>query len=362
MRIQTFTASTMQEAMDQVRADLGEDAIILSSKQNGGAVHVRAAIEAPIESASDTAPLLDIDIEQKLQTELRRRVENLSMPGANGIDKAPPSPLTAIRLAEVLKFHGISASLALALRRVSLAMDTPDGELALANAIDARINFASIPARPKKPLILAGPPGMGKTSTLAKLMAKSALAGLPVQVVTTDTVRSGAEEQIKASAEITKTPVITAATPEELSTLLQASRETSPDTITLIDTPGVNPFSADDVGILKEIIDASEGELVFVASAGIDGAELTDVAAVFKKMGAAHMIATRLDTARRLGGLLVAVDAACLKLSHVSHSPYVADGLKAANPMSFAKWLLEAPKSMDVTETAVPNQTAQMNG
>ncbi len=362
MRIQTFTAATMQEAMDRVRDDLGEDAIILSTRQNGASVQVRAAVEISYGPASENAPLLDIDIEQKLQTELRRRVENLGASSVNGSSAPEGQPLSAVRLAEVLKFHGISASLALALRRVALAMDTGNGQLALANAIDARLKFGALPARPKKPLILVGPPGVGKTSTVSKLMARSALGGVPVQIFTTDTVRSGAEEQLRASAEITKTPVSTAATPDELKALLTASIEANPEIVTLIDTPGINPFSVDDVAILREIIEASGGEPVLVASAGIDGAELSDIAAIFKTLGAQHMIATRLDTSRRLGGLLVAADAAGLKLAHVSNSPYVADGLKAANPMSFAKWLLEAPKMLDTPEEQTPDEPVQVNG
>lgn len=351
MRIQTFTGNTMQDAMDRVREDLGEDAIILSSRQYGTTVQVRAAVETVLSGIGEAAPLLDIDIEQKLQSELRRRVESLSAASDETPPVSPSEPLSAMRLAEVLKFHGISASLALALRRVALAMDTDNGTLALASALDSRIRFAALPARSKGPVLLVGPPGVGKTSTVAKLMARSALGGLPVQVFTTDTVRSGAEDQLKASAEITNTPVSTAATPDELCALLKASKEAAPDVVTFIDTPGVNPFSADDLGVLSEIIEASEGEPVLVAPAGLDGAELADSSLAFKKLGADLMIATRLDASRRLGGLLVAADVAAMKLSHVSHSPYVAEGLKAANPMSFAKWLLEAPKSIETSDT-----------
>ncbi len=362
MRIQTFTAHTMQGAMDQVREALGEDAIILSSKQSGGTVQVRAAVEAPAIKENDQAPLLDLDIEQKLQQELRRRVETLSGPVQPAKTGPTAQPLSAVRLAEVLKFHGISNGLAGALRRVALAIDSDNGELALASALDARMRFAALPARPKHPLLLVGPPGVGKTSSLAKLMARAALGGVPVQVFTTDTVRSGAEEQLKASAEITKTPVTSAASPEELASFLKASKEAAPDVVTLIDTPGVNPFSSDDFALLKDIIAASEGEPVLVAAAGADGAELADNARAFKSLGARLMLATRLDSARRLGGLLMAADTAQMKLSHVSLSPYVADGLKPANPMSFARWLLEAPKALPAAEPQSNDVPAQANG
>ncbi|HEY1386360.1 MAG TPA: GTPase, partial [Dongiaceae bacterium] len=55
MRLRTFTAPTISEAMRQVRTALGDDAVILSTEHNGKAVKVTAAIE-PAAAAAATAP------------------------------------------------------------------------------------------------------------------------------------------------------------------------------------------------------------------------------------------------------------------------------------------------------------------
>ena len=56
MRLRTFTASTISEAMRQVRTALGDDAVILSTEQNGKTVKITAAVE-PAAGAAATAPI-----------------------------------------------------------------------------------------------------------------------------------------------------------------------------------------------------------------------------------------------------------------------------------------------------------------
>ena len=66
---------------------------------------------------------------------------------------------------------------------------------------------------------------------------------------------------------------------------------------------------------------------MLVLPAGGDPAEAADLAEAFAGVGASRLLATRLDTARRLGAILAAADAAPLASATAVASPHVADGL-----------------------------------
>ena len=89
---------------------------------------------------------------------------------------------------------------------------------------------------------------------------------------------------------------------------------------------------------------------MLVLPAGGDAAESAEAAAAFARAGARALIATRLDTARRLGGLLCAVQAGPMALLAAGASPRIADPLHPINPVSLARLLLPgaaAPKPGD---------------
>ena len=117
MRLKLFRAPAMAQAMAQVRAELGEDALILATRRLGDGVEITAALEP-----DDLPPP--------------------SLP--------PLTPPDSARLA-ALDFHGVPAALRAALQHGEL-------ETALAKAIP----FGSLPFG-KAPLLLVGPPGAGKT-------------------------------------------------------------------------------------------------------------------------------------------------------------------------------------------------------
>ncbi len=94
---------------------------------------------------------------------------------------------------------------------------------------------------------------------------------------------------------------------------------------------------------LKEltVLSASAaGTLVLVLPAGLDPAEAAEVAQAFVSIGVRHLVATRLDLSRRLGGVLAAA-AAGLVLTEAGIGPGAADGLRPITP----EWLAERLKT-----------------
>lgn len=238
-----------------------------------------------------------------------------------------------------LKFHNVPNPLRSNLIRAAAAMDAEDATLALGAALDARLAMDPVPASPARPIALVGAPGAGKTVTAAKLAARSVLAGKKVCLVTTDSLRAGAVAQLEAFAQIMKVKLHTAETAQELLAIIADH----PGHTVFVDTPATNPYSRGELKDLDDFIKTCNLEPVLVAPASGDAEDFTDLATIFSSLGVRRLIVTRIDTTRRLGGILAAVDAANLALAQVSITPYVAQGLSTINPLSLARLLVEVP-------------------
>lgn len=240
-----------------------------------------------------------------------------------------------------LSFHNVPDPLKSNLIRAAAAMDAEDATLALGAALDARLVIDPVSAAPARPIALVGAPGSGKTVTAAKLAAQSVLAGKKVCLVTTDSLRAGAVAQLQAFAEILKVRLHTADSVEALQTIL----DDHPDHTVFVDTPATNPYSRGELGDLYDFVKTCNLEPILVAPASGDADDFVDLAKIYASLGVRRMIVTRIDTTRRLGGILAAMDAADLALAQVSITPYVAQGLSTINPLSLARLLIEVPSA-----------------
>src|SRR5690606_10207818 len=91
----------------------------------------------------------------------------------------------------------------------------------------------------------------------------------------------------------------------------------------VIDTAGINLHAAAERRALKELIQASGAEPLAIFAAGIDAMEAGELAAQAVALGARRYIGTRLDAARRLGGLVAAADLGGLAFADAGASPFV---------------------------------------
>ena len=139
MRLRSFTARTMSEAMSQVRQHLGPDAIIVSTQEDeDGLVRVTAALD------SADAPV------------------RMGTPESGAIDA----------LALALAAHGFAPELTEKILAAALPYDDEDPLMALSSALASLFTFNPLASEEARRVILfAGPPGAGKTVTAAKLAA-----------------------------------------------------------------------------------------------------------------------------------------------------------------------------------------------
>ncbi len=302
MRIRVFTAPRMAQAMAMVRSELGADAVILGSRRTSGGVEVTAALEAPEPAAA--MPLA-------------------APTAAPAVARAAAPAPTG-----VLARHGIPTKLAARLE------GGPLSELLAQN-----VGFGPLPDAAARPLLLAGPLGAGKSLTCAKLAARAVLRGggaIAPLVVTTDGQRAGATEQLAAFTRVLGAPLVSAPDPVAVAAAVARRAERQP---VLIDTAGCDPFDPGQAASLLALARASGADIVLVLPAGLDAAESADLARAFAVLGARRLLPTRLDAARRLGGVVAAAAAAGQPLPEAGTGPGVADGLTPLSPEWLARRL-----------------------
>jgi flagellar biosynthesis protein FlhF len=323
MRLKSFTGATMAEAMEMVRLELGDDAIIVSTQRAAGAKGVR--ITAALEAA-------DADF----------AVAEMLGEGGNAS--------VAESIKDALALHGVPQRLAERLVNAARTSEIANATLACAAALEAGFAFAHLPEHSAmRPLMLVGPPGSGKSVAVAKLAARSVLKQRHVGVITCDNIRAGAVEQLSAFTRILEIDLVRARGPDSLRKAVEGA--TGLFDLTVIDSPGLNPFKASDMEYLQALIDAADVEPILVMAAGGDPTEAAEMGEAFAAVGATRLFVTRLDTTRRLGGMLAAADAGQLALCDVSASPHVASGISPISAVSLARLMIPQPPAAPVNQT-----------
>jgi flagellar biosynthesis protein FlhF len=111
----------------------------------------------------------------------------------------------------------------------------------------------------------------------------------------------------------------------------------------LIDAPGTDAFDPAQREELRALAAAADADLVLVLPAGLDPSEAAELAAAYQETGARLMVATRMDLARRLGGVLSGAWFARLTLTEAGIGPGASDGLAPLTPGFLAERLSRTP-------------------
>ncbi len=317
-----------------VRETLGEDAIIVATREERGgkAVRVTAAVEEdPVRASRSPAFELGRD----------------SVPAAAEdwlqYDREEQEAAITEELTDVMLRHSVPEDVTDIILSCATLVGLEEPHIALIAALEHLFGFRPLPIKAhRKPLMFVGPPGGGKTLAVAKMAARAILNDLKVSVITTDTVRAGGVEQLAAFTKILQVPLLKATSPAELKECLAKSR--GADQI-IIDTGGTNPFDKQDVAALARLISAGEFDSLMVMPAGIDAEESGEMARIFAAVGVRWMMPARLDLARRMGGLLQAAHQGGMSFADASSTPHVADGLKPMTPKTLCNLLMPAARN-----------------
>jgi flagellar biosynthesis protein FlhF len=186
---------------------------------------------------------------------------------------------------------------------------------------------------------LVGPTGVGKTTTIAKLAANYRLKEKRrVGLITVDTYRIAAVEQLRTYADIIDLPMQVVSTPREMREAV--GRMDNLDLI-LLDTAGRSPKDEVRIQELRAFLSEAEADEVhLVLSSMASGRALEQAAERFAAVGTTALVLTKLDEASSLGNILSLVRASNLPLSYLTNGQNVPDDIEVAEPMRVARLIL----------------------
>lgn len=364
MQIKTFRAPDLPSALAQARAELGPDALVLATNELRGrlgltSIEITVAVDRKAESENDEAARLRAelaDLRQRLQVSQRRTTPVASPLSASSPRVTPSIPdeprssaadLPPALRAAVLALVGAGLSRDLALRFArsaarDLGPDSGADRLAAATtgAMGELLSFATRPLE-SCVIFVVGPPGAGKTTTVAKLAARAALGSRArIVLAQADTERVGALEQSRVYARHLELELVAIHGPEDLSAAQQMA---GPRGTVLVDTAGVGARDLERLEALMQLRTAvPEARVALLIPAGLHRLEARRVLQRFAPLEPSFVALSRVDDAVRPGELVTAVAQAGLPFGFLTNGHRVPDDLEDASPRTLAALLLRS--------------------
>ncbi|MGQ9770321.1 MAG: flagellar biosynthesis protein FlhF [Thermogutta sp.] len=190
---------------------------------------------------------------------------------------------------------------------------------------------------------LVGPTGVGKTTTIAKLAANFRLReNRRVALITVDTYRIAAVEQLRTYADIIDLPMHVVSTPREMR---DAVKDFTGFDLVLIDTAGRSPKDEIKIRELRTLLnEAHADEIHLVLSSVASAKTLLQTLEQFRTVGPTALVLTKLDEAPSFGGLLPILRSSGLPVSYLTNGQNVPDDIEVAQPSRLARLVLGMDK------------------
>jgi flagellar biosynthesis protein FlhF len=198
----------------------------------------------------------------------------------------------------------------------------------------------ALPRRKSRILVLVGPTGVGKTTTIAKMAAAFGVDGwgrppLKVVMITIDGYRIAAREQLEKYGSIMEIPVSYVSDEQELRKTI-AFYQDDADLI-LVDTIGKNPRDAVELGKMKQFLDAcgSSAEVHLALAAGTKYSDIREILRQFAPFNYRSAVITKLDETIRVGNVISALFADGKEISYITDGQPVDKHIHRASVIRF---------------------------
>lgn len=403
MNLHTYRAATMRQALDLIRQELGSDAIIFSARQTPVRrrfpwQRVRQTAEVVAGVAEQTAPLRNSTGRLLSREKTASDAVDTAGPGVlpQGCIRQDAAGAPARRLSgdaapatEELKRDDAVESLIRELSQPArlrsrqeipselfhlytrlidadvhehdareLVLDLPPelrceprARQAVAALVERHVACCGpirITPGARTVAALVGPTGVGKTTTVAKLAANFKLReGARVGLITVDTYRVAAVEQLRTYAELIDLPMHVVSSPREIRHALQ---ELAAMDLVLIDTAGRSPRDELKIQELREFLAEADVDQVHLVLSLVAGARSLEHAADrFRTVGATSLLLTKLDEAAGAGAILSAARRIRLPISYLTTGQDVPDDIEAASTPILSRLIVDAVEPTPAT-------------
>lgn len=344
MKVRKYVGSNMQEAMYKLKSDLGPDALILSTRtvRRKGFLGFFKKPLIEIIAASDKERISreDIKYDRKLNDINKELVELKKLMASANNHTSNQDGLTN-RLHDYRKSmvkNGVDYDIATTLlKSVNNQVDiSKKDDDSLKKIINYNLLEFLGPVEPidlnqgLKTIFFVGPTGVGKTTTLAKIAAKLVLeGGKDIGLLTADTYRIAAVEQLKIYSDILKLPLKIIYESDEIDKGLEEYKGMD---LVLVDTAGRNHKDGKQIEELKELVNRVDKKEVFlVLSATTDPMTLKNIIKQYSFLDEYKIIFTKLDEAGNYGNILNTKFYIKNPLSYITTGQNVPEDIKLAN-------------------------------
>jgi flagellar biosynthesis protein FlhF len=342
VKIKKIVAKDMQIALHMLRKELGPEAVIVSSRTvrepgilgwfRPAKVEVTAAVERVAESR--------LEPDDALRSELMEIKAMLSGMGTVSA-KAATKGLPPARWAERFRLADFSPEvIALLSEQLGTGEKMAEEEKRVLDRLAKCFSPYERPKGKRKRIqAFVGPTGVGKTTTIAKLAAQYALQEQKkVALITIDTFRIGAVEQLRIYGDIIGVPVAVVGAPSELSDALSEFK--TKDAI-YIDTTGRSARKPLHVAEMRAYFDGvPDVEKYLVLSSTTKSRDLLGIYKAYCELGLSAAIFTKCDETESLGGIVDLCYRTSIPVAYITNGQNVPEDIREAQPQELARLAL----------------------
>lgn len=371
MQIKTFRAKNLQRALARVRDELGPDAAVLATRDIGGGltswwtgnrVEVTASTSVQVHTRLPGVELAE-PAEATSHEESPRRIEKArrQTDQLESMAQLIPRMVTPVAENPLSRVHqdiynellsaGMDTVWARHLLQIAQESLTEEQWLdpimvrgKLTYWVQSQLSIAppiQLGQHRSRPFVVAlvGPTGVGKTTTLAKLAAGFTLEEkLKVGLITIDTFRIGAVEQLSKYAEIMNLPMAVVESENEMQSAIQKMSDCR---LIFIDTAGRTPRDASQLELLQGMLLAAQpDETHLVMSATTSANSFIDAMHRYSVVAPNRLVLSKLDEVRGLGELFPALRQKTLPIAYVTTGQNVPRDIESAKQTRLAAFML----------------------
>ena len=363
MQIKKFRAASLKDAISLMKEQLGEEAVVLSTKVYEGDLKLGKKKEFEITAGFDDEPktkdfLIDDNepisfpnSSKNFETELKKLTNKIYGAANQTKEKKPEKEIISAEklknkkafsdfqeVIDILKYKEVDDllinTIVNQLKKYSMFLNKENIDNYVLSTISSMIptsEFKITKGKTPKTIALIGPTGVGKTTCIAKLAVISKiLHNLDIGLISIDTYRLGALDQLKIFAEVSNIDFLVAYEPSEMKSLMQKLKKKD---LVFIDTVG---RSQKNTSLLKGINDylneVNIDEKYLVMSTTSTTKNMIDVADKFKSIKYDGFVFTKIDEAVTYGNILNVVNKFNTPIKYLTNGQVIPDDIIAADP------------------------------